>query len=198
MTLSLSNRPRGKPGRLHRARTPPSGALPIPPERGSALSAPPTLEFTDDRPCAKAFDARRIRIPDRSRDYLARPQDTGAASGEADHPWLRHRDGQRPDRYRRRSDPDHRKRMTTGILTAGGHASDPIERRAGPADRTVNIPNLSIPVFRNHCPELPPDYLKGPEWPPFFGLFPTPLFLPPPQWPPFPPPLPRTPTCRPL
>src|SRR5258708_9164786 len=168
MTLSLSNRPRGKPGRLHRARTPPSGALPIPPERGSALSAPPTLEFTDDRPCAKAFDARRIRIPDRSRDYLARPQDTGAASGEADHPWLRHRDGQRPDRYRRRSDPDHPKRMTTGILTAAGHASDPIERRAGPPRRAPNNPHLFIPVLMIHVTRLPPDYLTSPERPPCF------------------------------
>src|SRR6202045_973331 len=71
-----------------------------------------TSEFTDDRPRAKAFDPRRIRLPDRSRDYLARPQNTGATSGEADRPWLRHRDRQGPRRHRRRPDPDYRKRMS--------------------------------------------------------------------------------------
>src|ERR1035437_1909865 len=71
----------------------------------------PTQEFTDDRPCAEAFDARRVRLVNRDRDYLAEPQDTGPASGKADWPWLRCRDRQRPCRHGRRSDPDYRERM---------------------------------------------------------------------------------------
>src|ERR1019366_6164435 len=35
----------------------------------------PTQEFTDDRSCAEAFDARRVRLVNRDRDYLAEPQD---------------------------------------------------------------------------------------------------------------------------
>jgi len=37
---------------------------------------------------------------------------TGASSGKAGRPWLRHHDRQGSGRHRRRSDPDYRERMT--------------------------------------------------------------------------------------